>query len=108
MPRGGKLWSGEAVARAGPGAGGLSPDKLERKAHQKGRSFCGAEPRLAFLSQSRKGSSDSNPWRELEVTGNLPADSGRLLARPWPTRSTADLGWLASSFAAGMLPTEVL
>jgi hypothetical protein len=108
VPRGSQLWSGKAVARAGPGAGGLSTGKLERKAHPKGRSFCGADPRLAFLSQSRKDSPDSNPWRELEETVNLPAGSGRLLARPWPTRSTVHLGWLAGLFAAGILPTEVL
>ena len=108
MSRGGELWSGEVAAWAGPGARGLSPCKPGRKAHPKGRSFCGGDPRLAFLWQSRAYPPDSNPHRELGETVSLPAGSGRLLSRPWPTRSTVDLGWLAGLFAVGILLTEVL
>lgn len=107
MFRGGELCSYEAVAWAGPGAGGLSTCIPGRKAHPKGRSFCGGDPQLAFLWQPRAVSPDSNPCGELEETVNLPAGSVRLLARSWPTRSTVDLGWLAGLFAAGILLTEV-
>lgn len=108
MSRGEELCSGEVVAWAGAGAGGLSPCKLGRKAHPKRQSFCGGDSRLAFLWQSRAYSLDSNLRRELEETVSLPAGSGRYLSRPWPTRSIVDLGWLAGLFAVGILLTEVL
>ena len=94
-----------SVRQVAIAAGGLSPCKLRRKTPPKGRSFCGGDPRLASLCQSRADSPDSNPHRELGETVGLPAGSGRLLSRPWPTRSAADFGWLAGLPSVGILLT---